>query len=80
MKIYLLGNGFDLHHKFPTNYIDFLHTIQFLVENQDGTFSTVGSVFGNQELHKKVSFIKECYEQHSDVYNLTELSHDIVLN
>lgn len=30
MKVLLLGNGFDLNHKFPTSYINFLNTVMFL--------------------------------------------------
>lgn len=53
MNVYLLGNGFDLHHKFPTRYIDFLHTVQFLSENSEQEFSMVGDVFGNEPLKSK---------------------------
>ena len=57
MNVYLLGNGFDLHHKFPTRYIDFLHTVQFLSENCEQEFSMVGDVFGNESLKSKNGFI-----------------------
>ena len=58
MNVFLLGNGFDLHHKFPTGYLNFLNTLSFLVENYDDSINTVGQVFGNQELQKKDAFIK----------------------
>lgn len=69
----LVGNGFDLHHKFPTSYINFLHTIQFLVENYDESIKTVGDVFGNQVLQDRDDFIKKCYDQHKCIYNAIEL-------
>ena len=34
MTFMLLGNGYDLHHKFPTRYIDFLQTVHFLMEQE----------------------------------------------
>ena len=30
MNVFLLGNGFDLYHKLPTKYINFLNTVEFL--------------------------------------------------
>lgn len=76
MNIYLLGNGFDLHHKFPTRYIDFLHTIQFLSENSEHEFSMVGDVFGNESLKNKNGFIKECYDKHGSVYSSTPIQSE----
>ena len=73
----LIGNGFDLHHKFPTRYIDFLHTLQFLVENYDVSFSTVGHVFGSKSLQEQNAFISECYDTHNHIYNSTQLPKDI---
>lgn len=74
MNILLLGNGFDLNHKFPTRYLDFLYTVNFLVENYDNSMSTVEKVFGNEELQKKDKMILECYETHKFIYHKTALS------
>ena len=76
MNVFLLGNGFDLHHKFPTSYLNFLNTMKFLVEKYDDSFATVAHVFGNDELQEKDEFIKKCYEQHSGVYKTTLLPKD----
>lgn len=76
MNFFLVGNGFDLHHKFPTGYLNFLNTVKFLTEKYDESFTTVGKVFGNQELQEKDIFIKECYEKHCGVYNSTVLPKD----
>ena len=76
MNVFLLGNGFDLHHKFPTSYLNFLNTMKFLTEKYDDSFDTVAHVFGNEELQNKDNFIKECYEQHSRVYKITVLPED----
>lgn len=74
----LIGNGFDLHHKFPTRYIDFLQTVQFLIENYDESFSTVGHVFGNKTLQKQNTFIRECYDVHNHIYDSTQLAKEVV--
>jgi hypothetical protein len=34
-NFYLLGNGFDIHHKLPTRYIDMLHICQFVLDNKE---------------------------------------------
>jgi len=78
MNIFLVGNGFDLHHKFPTHYIDFLHTMQFLMENYDESMTTVGDIFGNKSLQEKNSFIKDCYEQHAVVYGSTTIKAEVI--
>ncbi len=69
MKVLLLGNGFDLNHKFPTSYINFLNTVTFMREADREKISTIGHVFGSEELQKKDPFIRECYEVHSCIYD-----------
>lgn len=78
MDILLLGNGFDLYHDFPTAYIDFLHTVQFLVDNYSSDMSTVGDVFENKTLQTKNNNIKKSYEQFNETYNLTKLDAENV--
>ena len=73
MTFMLLGNGYDLHHKFPTRYIDFLQTVHFLMEQESAAFNTVGAVFGHEELQNRNDFIKEAYLLHSETYNQTPL-------
>jgi len=73
MNVFLVGNGYDLHHKFPTGYINFLNTIKFLTEKYDESFDTVGKVFGNSDLQETDAFIKECYKQHCKIYDNTSL-------
>lgn len=69
MKVLLLGNGFDLNHKFPTSYINFLNTVTFLREVDREKISTIGHVFESEELQKKDPFIKKCYDAHSRIYD-----------
>ena len=74
MNLFLLGNGFDLHHSFPTTYINFLNTTRFLIGNYNDSIKTIGDVFGKEELQLIDSRIKECYQKHLSIYN------DIVLD
>lgn len=69
MNIFLLGNGYDLHHTFPTRYIDFLNVVGFIIEKEGTTFSTIGEVFSNPQLQEKNKFIKDAYEKHSRIYD-----------
>lgn len=77
MKAALLGNGFDLHHKFPTRYIDFLNVVQFIIDNKNLKFRFVSDVLGNSDLHEKDSFIKKCYETHKIIYDECEIEASI---
>lgn len=45
MDILLLGNGFDLYHKLPTKYINFLNTVKFLQNNFSETDMTTIDLF-----------------------------------
>ncbi len=72
MNILLLGNGFDLYHKLPTRYDNFLHTIDFLVKNYKPEMKTIADVFGDSRLQNVDAFIGECYNTHKTVYeNIT---------
>ena len=76
INVFLLGNGFDLGHNFPTAYIDFLKTTKFLVDYYDESWDKVGSVFGHPELQKLDTNIKRSYQRHSMVYDHTDLDKD----
>ena len=68
MNVFLLGNGFDLHHKFPTAYIDFLKTINHLINLEDySEIKTVYDVFCDKNLQSSCKNIKRCVEQHEEI-------------
>lgn len=79
MNVLLLGNGFDLHHKLPTKYDNFLHTVDFLCNNYSNELTKIGDVFGNEELQKQDNFIKNCYYVHKNVYDTIELEEDKII-
>lgn len=70
MNVLLLGNGFDLNCLFPTKYINFLNTVNFLRNNSSESFMTVSDILGHTDLHQKDTFIEKCYTNHKDIYSL----------
>ncbi len=79
MNIFLLGNGFDLHHDLPTNYINFLNTVDYIRnEILCDSYSTVGKVFSNPKLIENDATIKLCYEKYNSVYKLIEIDTDSI--
>ena len=69
MNIWILGNGFDIYHNLPTNYINFLNTVDFLRNNYNTTIDTVGKVFGNEILLNRDRQIKKSYDKYGSVYS-----------
>ena len=78
MNLLLLGNGFDLYHKLPTKYDNFLHTVDFLIKHYNENMFTIGDVFQHDKLQNQDAFITFCYNQHKDAYDSVLLdSHTI---
>lgn len=70
MNVLLLGNGYDLYHKLPTKYINFLHTIKYIKENKECCFDKpISEIFSNEELQAEDKEIKNAYNLYCDVYN-----------
>lgn len=80
MEIFLLGNGFDLHHNFPTSYYSFLQTVDFLINNYNSSFDTVAKVFGNKKLQENDKNICNAFEKHQGIYSLVVLEENAVEN
>lgn len=49
-RILITGNGFDIHHKLPTTYSDFINITKYLLENNDYTFDSVYKSIGSYEI------------------------------
>ena len=74
MNVFLLGNGFDLHHKFPTAYIDFLKTVNYLADLKDySNIKTIYDVFSNNDLQASCKNIKSYVEQHKGILEKVSL-------
>lgn len=81
MDILLLGNGFDLYHKLPTKYINFLNTTIFLKENyNESEMTTIGKVFNDERLYSIDNEIKECYEKYYATYSNFPLNVEAIHN
>lgn len=76
MELLLLGNGFDLYHRLPTKYQNFLNTVHFLTECYDPSMITVGTVFGDPRLQEADPWIKVCYETHKPLFDLARISEE----
>lgn len=73
MDVFLLGNGFDLYHKLPTKYINFLNTVEFLRNHYDEkSITTAGSVFSDSRLIDKE--IQESYSIYKSAYDNIKLN------
>lgn len=79
MKVFILGNGFDLQHHFPTKYINFLNVVNYLKNHYSAeNTTTVGDVFSSKILQEKDKWIAECYLEHESIYTSTKLDCDKV--
>ena len=56
-KLYVIGNGFDLHHGLPCSYSDFEVWLQ---ENRPNVYRNMNRIYG--ECHESGSVIFECKE------------------
>lgn len=73
MTVLLLGNGFDLYYKLPTNYVNFLHTVKYLHNNDCSNIKFIGDIFSEENLLNQDNFIKLCYQAHQKEFNNTEI-------
>lgn len=76
MRILMLGNGFDVHNRLPTKYINFLHTVDFLCQQWNSDMKSAGDIFGCAELQKMDHDIHEGYEAYKAEYDSIELSSE----
>lgn len=54
VKIFVLGNGFDLAHELPTKYTDFLHFSRVVLELLNGNFEDVNWLGINSKLKEVI--------------------------
>lgn len=70
LNVFLIGNGFDLHHKLPTKYFDFICVAEYLTSNMLVAPLYVGNVFSKCV---KSSHIQECYQVHKAAFDAVEV-------
>lgn len=78
MQVLLLGNGFDLYYKLPTRYINFLNTINYLINNSFKDVKTVGDIFGSKKLHAADKHIAESYMEYKELYDTSMLPMEVI--
>lgn len=77
--ILVLGNGFDLHYKLPTTYLNFLHTVAFIRDNYNTSrFRYASNVFGDAKLNQIDAGILHSWNEYNVVYNNVQLPQDKV--
>ena len=69
-NVFLIGNGFDLHHKLPTKYLDFMCVAEYLTSNMLIAPLNVGDIFSKCE---KSANIKDCYQAHKEQFDSVEV-------
>lgn len=79
MNVLLLGNGFDLYHNLPTDYSDFLHTANFLINSYSDDMDVIGSILGNKGLHEKSKHIKICYDTYQSSYDSIPIEKEKII-
>lgn len=79
-KLMVLGNGFDLFHKLPTRYDNFLHVLDFLKEYYTDEMTTIGSIFGDSRLQSQDKFIAESYEKYKKAYDKVAIDSDRIID
>ena len=69
-NVFLIGNGFDLHHKLPTKYYDFMCVANYLKSNTLYSPIIAGKIFSKCDNNKN---IKDCYEAHKTTFDGLEI-------
>lgn len=69
-NVFLIGNGFDLHHKLPTKYLDFMCVAEYLTSNTLKAPLNIGKIF---EKCIKSANIQTCYQAHKEAFDSIEI-------
>lgn len=74
-NVFLLGNGFDLHHNLPTKYYDFMCVAEYLLNERISYPLSAGIVFSKCISNKH---ILSCYNSHQEVFDNLQIENDAV--
>lgn len=80
-NVLVIGNGFDLYHFLPTRYVDFLKTINRLIElENEGRLEQcqyIKYLWGpGSPIFQQDEYIQKCYEVHTQKMQSVELNRD----
>ena len=73
-NVLLIGNGFDLHHKLPTKYADFMCIAEYLTYK--GFLmqpKTIGDIFSKCKDNENIN---DCYSAHKAVFDVVEFNSE----
>lgn len=71
-NVFLIGNGFDLHHKLPTKYFDFMCVANYLKNNTLLSSITIADILSNPKVYGKSRSIDNCYDTYKEHFeNIT---------
>jgi len=67
----MIGNGFDLYHDLPTKYENFLHTMEYIINNKEKNWGKypIGMIFDSISIDETDRLIKKTYEKYKSVYD-----------
>lgn len=68
MNLVLLGNGFDLSLGLPTSYIDFLDTMDFILESDPDNYQTIADIWRSEQLQKRNKNIANACDRYRAIY------------
>ncbi len=80
-EIYLIGNGLDLSYNLPTNYIDFIHTVNYIqkpsirIKKSWGQV-TAGEIFDKICRNHKTGKIPTSYHNYKFIYDKMSLNSE----
>lgn len=69
-NVFLIGNGFDLHHMLPTKYLDFMCVAEHLKNSMLTSPLNAGEIFSKCQNSEN---IKSCYSAHKEVFDSLEI-------
>lgn len=75
-NVFLIGNGFDLHHMLPTKYYDFMCIVEYLSNNTLLFPINIGDVFSKCTENKNII---NCYNAHKEVFDSIEVESDKII-
>ena len=74
-NIFLIGNGFDLHHHLPTKYCDFMCVVEYLKNHNLIYPLTISDVFSKCSDNRNIS---RCYNTHKEIYDCIVINSEKV--
>ena len=71
MDVFMIGNGFDLHHCLPTTYTCFLNVVGHINRqiDQGERLTSVSQIISEPDLLSRDKYLERCYAAYGDAYD-----------